>query len=272
MTTFGGQSFGLSTPMKNQKQAVKAQDAYIRQAGAARRLGYDTAIGNWNDTMAPYKGFGGQQTQNWSNLLNNPSQVTSDPGYEFARSQGQTGVENSAAAKGGLLSGNALRAISGYNQDYASNQYDKALGRYQKGAQFGATIDTNLSNALAQLNVAKGNSNAQEFGDYSNYAFWQEQQGMDEAKQWMGFLRGALGGQGGSSPSSAAQPKGGKGGNNEYQGSSNSYGGDFGGSLGYTGGNGSSGNSSGSSSSDSLTSGMFNKDGSYNWGNMNMGY
>lgn len=53
-----------------------------------------------------------------------------DPGYEFRRSEGQKGVESSAAARGGILSGAALKAIGRYNQDFASNEYGAAYNRY----------------------------------------------------------------------------------------------------------------------------------------------
>ena len=48
------------------------------------------------------------------------SDFTRDPGYQFRQQEGQRGVENSAAARGGILSGGALKAISRYNQDFAS--------------------------------------------------------------------------------------------------------------------------------------------------------
>lgn len=54
-----------------------------------------------------------------------------DPGYEFRRTEGQRGVEASASARGGLLSGGTLKALDRYNQDYASGEYGKAFDRYQ---------------------------------------------------------------------------------------------------------------------------------------------
>lgn len=53
-----------------------------------------------------------------------------EPGYEFRRAEGQRGVENSAAARGGILSGGTLKALTRYNEDYASNEYGKAYDRY----------------------------------------------------------------------------------------------------------------------------------------------
>lgn len=54
-----------------------------------------------------------------------------DPGYAFRQAEGMKGINNSAAARGGVLSGAALKAASKYNQDFASNEYSNAYNRYQ---------------------------------------------------------------------------------------------------------------------------------------------
>lgn len=57
-----------------------------------------------------------------------------DPGYQFRLSEGQKALENSASARGGLLSGGTAKAIAKYSQDYASNEYgnvyNRAMGEY----------------------------------------------------------------------------------------------------------------------------------------------
>lgn len=56
-----------------------------------------------------------------------------DPAYQFNLSEGNRAIENSAAAAGGLLSGNAIRGISDYTQNVASNEYGKIYNReYQR--------------------------------------------------------------------------------------------------------------------------------------------
>lgn len=61
----------------------------------------------------------------------NPDMFKEDPGYQFRLDQGMKGLNNSAAARGGLLSGAALKAADQYNQDYASGEYGNAFNRYQ---------------------------------------------------------------------------------------------------------------------------------------------
>jgi hypothetical protein len=76
-----------------------------------------------------------------------------DPGYAFRMSEGLKGLERSAAARGGLLSGSALKGITRYGQGLASDEYQNAFNRYQ-------TSRTNTLNPYASLaGVAQSASN-----------------------------------------------------------------------------------------------------------------
>ena len=59
------------------------------------------------------------------------AQFQADPGYAFRFSQGQKALERSAAARGGLLSGNTGGALQRFGQDMASQEYQNAFNRYQ---------------------------------------------------------------------------------------------------------------------------------------------
>lgn len=72
------------------------------------------------------------------------SDFQTDPGYQFRMAEGMKGLTNSAAARGGLLSGAALKAASRYNQDFASNEFGNSYNRFQ-------TNQTNQFNRLASL-------------------------------------------------------------------------------------------------------------------------
>lgn len=54
-----------------------------------------------------------------------------DPGYQFRLSEGLKSLDRQAAANGGLISGNALKAAQGYGQNMASQEYQNAFNRYQ---------------------------------------------------------------------------------------------------------------------------------------------
>lgn len=53
-----------------------------------------------------------------------------DPGYQFRLDEGLKALDKQAAARGGLISGAALKAASGYAGDQASAEYQNAYNRY----------------------------------------------------------------------------------------------------------------------------------------------
>lgn len=58
-------------------------------------------------------------------------QFQQDPGYGFRLKEGQQALERSAAARGGLISGGALKAAQRYGQEMGSQEYTNAFNRYQ---------------------------------------------------------------------------------------------------------------------------------------------
>lgn len=91
-------------------------------------------------------------------------QAAATPGYQFQLQQGLKSLQNSAAARGGLLTGGTSKAINDYAQGQAAsnygNTYNRALQTYQTnfGNQFalsgqGLGAATNLS-SLGQQNAS----------------------------------------------------------------------------------------------------------------------
>jgi hypothetical protein len=62
-----------------------------------------------------------------------------DPGYAFRQSEGMKALERSASARGGLLSGGALKGIQRFGQDLASQEFGNAFNRYttERAARLG---------------------------------------------------------------------------------------------------------------------------------------
>jgi hypothetical protein len=94
--------------------------------------------------------------------------MTADPGYAFRLSEGQKALDRQAAARGGLISGSALKAATRYGQDMGSQEYTNAFNRYQteRAAQLnplqslagvGQTTATNLGTMGAQNAATMGN-------------------------------------------------------------------------------------------------------------------
>lgn len=92
-----------------------------------------------------------------------PSDLTTDPSYQFRLSEGLKALDAQAAARGGLISGNALRGAQDYGQNAASQEYQNAYNRYQ-------TNRANLLNPLQSL-AGMGQSSANTLGNAAqNYA------------------------------------------------------------------------------------------------------
>jgi hypothetical protein len=72
------------------------------------------------------------------------SDFQADPGYAFRMAEGQKALERSAAARGNLNSGATLKALTRYNQDLGSQEYQNAYNRFSND-------QTNRFNRLASL-------------------------------------------------------------------------------------------------------------------------
>ena len=59
------------------------------------------------------------------------NQFQADPGYAFRLKEGQQALDRQAAARGGLISGGALKAATRYGQEMGSQEYTNAFNRYQ---------------------------------------------------------------------------------------------------------------------------------------------
>lgn len=68
------------------------------------------------------------------------------PNYQFQLGQGEQALQASAAARGMLLSGQGLKDINNYAQDYAGNAYQNAFSNY-------TTNQNNLFNRLNALST-----------------------------------------------------------------------------------------------------------------------
>jgi hypothetical protein len=81
-------------------------------------------------------------------------------------SEGQQALDRSAAARGGLISGSALKAAQRYGQDMGSQEYQSAFNRYQ-------TNRANQLNPLGSLltsGQAAASNQAAAAGNYGTQA------------------------------------------------------------------------------------------------------
>jgi hypothetical protein len=92
------------------------------------------ALGRIQSGLAP----GGEFAQQFT-----ADQFAADPGYAFRLSEGQKALERQAAARGGLISGSALKAATQFGQDMGSQEFQNAFNRFyaERQAQLDPLFD-----------------------------------------------------------------------------------------------------------------------------------
>jgi len=115
-----------------------ASSAANTQADAANRAA-DLQYQQWQEQVAlqePWRAAGEEALNKLAPMVSNyqkfgMDQFQQDPGYAFRLSEGQKALERSAAARGGLISGSALKAAQRFGQEMGSQEYTNAFNRYQ---------------------------------------------------------------------------------------------------------------------------------------------
>jgi len=129
------------------------QAALQQQAELSKpyRTAGETAVNQLSAMTQP----GGQFTQNFTAA---DFAAGMDPGYAFRLKEGMNAMNATAAARGGLISGNALKAGQAYGQELGSQEYSNAFNRYQ----------INRANRLNPLQFLSGQGQAAAAGQAAN--------------------------------------------------------------------------------------------------------
>lgn len=102
------------------------------------RQGYEDVMGQTREANAylnPYADTGRESLVTLSQLAQSPEErfafqfSQDDPSYQFRLAEGQKALERSAAARGTLLGGGTLKALTNYGQNAASQEYQSAFNR-----------------------------------------------------------------------------------------------------------------------------------------------
>ncbi len=154
MPGFGGGAMNYVLQPKLEKSRDQALQLGFKGYGRFKK-DYEYALAQ----QQPYADYGTETLNQFEQWTANPT--FSDPSYNWRFDEGQRAVENSAAAKGGQLSGNALRAIADYGQGAASQEYGNEFNRWLQRLGIGMTGANNMSNLYGQrgtqtLNAAIG--------------------------------------------------------------------------------------------------------------------
>lgn len=143
----GGSLLGGLFGKSSSNSAARAQERANQAAIAEQRRQFDITQQNMQPWLAAGRNALGQ--------LSDPAKnFQTSPGYDFRRTEGQRGIGNSFAARGGAFSGNALRALTEYNQNLASGEFGNWWNQ-QAGL---AGVGQNAANSLANAGQASANN------------------------------------------------------------------------------------------------------------------
>lgn len=130
-----------STQAAAADRAAELQYQAFQQQMAAQEPFRQAGLTNLNELQRRMGVAGDASSQGYGSLMRNfgMSDFQQDPGYAFRVSEGLKALDRQAAARGGLISGAALKAAQGYGQDQASQEYQNAFNRYQtnRGSIYG---------------------------------------------------------------------------------------------------------------------------------------
>jgi hypothetical protein len=163
----GAGALGAGASLFGSSKAAKAQQEAANQANATQLQMYNQQRAD----LAPYAAAGLEAQNQLRSYLGlggdtsapgygkyagdfGTSDFTADPGYAFRLSEGLKGLNAQAAARGGMISGAALKAAENYGQQAGSQEYQNAFNRYQ----------TNRTNQLAPLQSLMGSGQASAAG------------------------------------------------------------------------------------------------------------
>jgi hypothetical protein len=145
--------------------ATAANQAALQQQAelsAPYREAGTTAVNQLSAMTQP----GGEATKAFSY---GPFNYQADPGYAFRLKEGMNAMNATAAARGGLISGNALKAGQTFGQELGSQEYGNAFNRYLSNySNAQNTFQLNRNNLLSPLQFLSGQGQAAAAGQAAN--------------------------------------------------------------------------------------------------------
>lgn len=130
------------------QQAMREYNARRSQLESMRNNG---TLGS---LLKPYDMEQYKQDPGYTPMVNSLEELQATPGYQFQLQQGLQSVNNSAAAKGSLLSGNSLKAVNDYAQGAASTGFQQAWERAQNA--YNSAFARNQANKASAYNMLSG--------------------------------------------------------------------------------------------------------------------
>jgi hypothetical protein len=162
---------------KTAKSAASTQAASADRASELQREMFEQTRAD----QAPYREAGYNALANLQRTAGNvpgafrfgAGDYQADPGYAFRLAEGQKALDRQAAARGGLISGGALRAAQRYGQEMGSQEFGNAYNRALTSYNTGVSSENQLYNrqaALAGIGQTATGQVAQAGQNYANTA------------------------------------------------------------------------------------------------------
>lgn len=167
----GASIYGANKAASAQEKAANQAADTQRQAMEYQKANYEKASGNIDpfiktgqgasNLLSSFYGLGADPALGQSAL----AAFAKSPDYQFAMKEGIGALDNSAASKGSLLSGNQLRAVTEYGSGLATQNLNNYLTRLSGLSQQGLTgagylgsIGTGVGNSVGTSANNIGNS------------------------------------------------------------------------------------------------------------------
>jgi hypothetical protein len=166
----GGYMTSQASKSAAQTQADAANNATAAQQQALNRqlelqqpftTAGTTAVNQLSAMTQP----GGAATKNFTFGIND---YKADPGYAFRLKEGINAMNATAAARGGLISGNALKAGQIYGQEMGSQEYSNAFNRAQNMFQMNRNNLLDPLKFLTNIGQAGASNQAANVGSFGS--------------------------------------------------------------------------------------------------------
>jgi hypothetical protein len=184
VATIGAGVLGAGASMYGSSKAASAQKKAAAQSAALQKEMFEKQVAlqepfrqgglSAQNELLKLLGLGGDASAAGYGSAAQPfgmDDFQADPGYGFRMSEGMKALDRSAAARGGLLSGAAMKGAQRFGQDLGSQEYMNAFNRYQteRAARLnplqsmmgsGQTAANTLTGAAGQLGQGLGQAAA----------------------------------------------------------------------------------------------------------------
>jgi len=218
----GGKMFEFLIPAASQLIGTGMQASAASKAAAASGAAADRATALqeriYQESIARQQPFLAGGTEDYNRLRAMMSGgpgaaqqfLQMDPGYQFRLSEGLKSLDRQAAARGGLISGGALKAAQRYGQDVASQEFGSAYNRLANLANLGPQAAGVMSN-LGQNYASNAGNIMMSQGQTAANAALARGSAYGQGLNQLGYLAGRYYGQpggGGGMPATGGIPTG----------------------------------------------------------------